>query len=69
MTSMPMSISFGAAFVSNTALQQRNRGAYASPFSGVGVEFFPLGMPPDRSGFVLHEARYLARNDWWDFPN
>ncbi|MEN6449746.1 MAG: AraC family transcriptional regulator [Thermoguttaceae bacterium] len=55
--------------MSDSALRLRNRGAYASPFSGVGVEFFPLGAPPDHSGFVLHEAGYLAANDWWDFPN
>ncbi len=35
----------------------------------MGVEFFPLGVPPDHSGFVLHEAGFLAANDWWDFPN
>ena len=55
--------------MSDSALRIRNRGAYSSPFSGVGVEFFPLGMVPDHSGFVLHEAGYLAYNDWWDFPN
>jgi AraC-like DNA-binding protein len=56
-------------FMSDSALRLRNRGAYASPFSGVGVEFFPLGILSDHSGFVLHEAGYLPRNDWWDFPN
>ena len=55
--------------MSDSALRFRNRGAYSSPFSGVGVEFFPLGVPPDHSGLVLHEAGYLANNDWWDFPN
>ena len=40
-----------------------------SPYSGVGVEFFPLGVPVDHAGFVLHETGYLPRNDWWDFPN
>jgi AraC family transcriptional regulator, arabinose operon regulatory protein len=55
--------------MSDSALRLRNRGAYSSPFSGVGVEFFPLGVPADHSGFVLHEAGYLAANDWWDFPN
>jgi AraC family transcriptional regulator, arabinose operon regulatory protein len=55
--------------MSDSALRLRNRGAYTSPFSGVGVEFFPLGVPPDHSGFVLHEAGYLANNDCWDFPN
>ncbi len=55
--------------MSDSALRFRNRGAYSNPFSGVGVEFYPLGVPADHSGFVLHEAGYLAANDWWDFPN
>lgn len=55
--------------MSDSALRLRNRGAYTNPFSGVGVEFFPLGVPPDHSGFVLHEAAYLPKNDWWNFPN
>ena len=55
--------------MSDSALRLRNRGAYTSPFSGVGVEFFPLGVLPDHSGLVLHEAGYLPRNDWWNFPN
>jgi AraC family transcriptional regulator, arabinose operon regulatory protein len=63
------SISHGVLFVSDSALRLRNRGAYASPFSGVGVEFFPLGVPPDHSGLVLYETGYLPRNDWWNFPN
>ena len=46
-----------------------NRGAYTSPFSGVGTEFYPLGVSPDLSGMVLHETGYLSRNDWWVFPN
>jgi AraC-like DNA-binding protein len=33
------------------------------------LEFYPLGVPPDFSGFVLHEAGFLPNNDWWDFPN
>ena len=55
--------------MSDSALRLRNRGAYSSPFSGVGVEFFPLGVPPDHAGLVLYETGYLPRNDWWDFPN
>src|ERR1039457_5586293 len=55
--------------MSDSALRVKSRGAYSSPFSGVGVEFFPLGVLPDHSGFVLHEAGFLPRNDWWDFPN
>ena len=55
--------------MSDSALRLRNRGAYSKPFSGVGVEFFPLGVPPDHSGLVLYEAGYLPANDWWNFPN
>jgi AraC-like DNA-binding protein len=33
------------------------------------MEFFPLGLMPDQSGLLLHEAGYLARNNWWNFPN
>ena len=55
--------------MSKSALQKHNRGAYQQPFSGVGIEFYPLGVPPDHSGIVLHEAGFLARNDWWNFPD
>jgi AraC family transcriptional regulator of arabinose operon len=55
--------------MSYSALRKRNRGAYTMPFSGVGMEFFPLGVLPDQSGVVLHEAGFLAKNDWWNFPN
>ncbi len=63
------SISVTVHIVSDSALRLQNRGAYASPFSGVGVEFFPLGVPVDHSGLVLYETGYLPRNDWWIFPN
>ena len=62
-------MSFIGLCVSDAALRFRNRGAYTSPFSGVGVEFFPLGVPVDHTGFVLHETGYLPCNDWWNFPN
>lgn len=55
--------------VSVSTLRKRNRGAYGSPFSGVGLEFYPLGVAPDNSGVVLHEVGFLPRNDWWVFPN
>jgi AraC family transcriptional regulator of arabinose operon len=55
--------------MSVSALRRRNRGAYTSPFSGVGTEFYPLNVLPDHAGLVLHEAGYLPRNDWWEFPN
>ncbi len=46
-----------------------NRGAYERPFSGVGIEFFPLGVEPDRSGIILHESGYLPGNRDWNFPS
>ncbi len=55
--------------MSDSALPQRNRGAYGNPFSGVGVEHFPLGVPFDHAGLVLYETGYLPHNDWWNFPN
>lgn len=54
--------------VSDSARRARNRGAYSSPYSGVGEEFFPLGVAPDHSGFTLHEAGYDPANHGWDFP-
>ncbi|MCF7674985.1 MAG: AraC family transcriptional regulator [Akkermansiaceae bacterium] len=46
-----------------------NKGAYDQPFSGVGVEFDPLGAPPDRTGVTLHESGYLPDNTDWNFPS
>jgi len=54
-------------FVSFFNLRKRNAGCYNSPFSGVGTEFFPLGILPDHSGFTLHETGYLPHNNWWNF--
>jgi len=45
-----------------------NRGAYDRPFSGVGIEFDPLGIKPDRSGVSLHETGFLEANSNWNFP-
>jgi len=47
----------------------RNRGAYSSPFSGVGVEFAPLAPAPPAPGVLLHEAGYGPRSRDWNFPN
>jgi AraC-like DNA-binding protein len=55
--------------MSYSALRQLNRGAYSDPFSGVGIEFYPLGLPPGPSGVLLHETGYLRHNDWWTFSN
>ncbi|MDD2598894.1 MAG: hypothetical protein PHO37_06695 [Kiritimatiellae bacterium] len=46
-----------------------NRGAYESPFSGVGVEFYPVGVKPGRSEIILHESGYLPANSAWNFPS
>ena len=45
-----------------------NRGSYEQPFSGVGIEFDPLGIKPDRSEVSLHETGYLEANSRWNFP-
>ncbi|NQU39194.1 MAG: helix-turn-helix transcriptional regulator [Lentisphaerae bacterium] len=55
--------------MSVSTLRKRNHGAYGSPYSGVGEEFFPLGVAPDHSGVVLYESGYLPCNDWWNFPH
>ena len=45
-----------------------NRGAYHQPYSGVGIEFDPLGVRPGRTGITLHESGFLPANDDWNFP-
>jgi AraC-like DNA-binding protein len=51
------------------SIQDRvNIGAYDRPFSGVGVEYDPLGVKPGRTGITLHEAGYLPANRNWNFP-
>lgn len=51
-----------------TGNEHVNQGAYDQPFSGVGVEYYPLGVKPERSGLTLHECGYLADNSNWNFP-
>ncbi len=46
-----------------------NVGAYDQPFSGVGIEYFPLGVKPGRSGLTLHESGYLPASANWNFPS
>lgn len=48
--------------------KRRNVGAYEQPFSGVGMEFEPLGAAPADTGFVLHETGYWPNNYAWNFP-
>ena len=42
-------------------------GAYASPFSGTGVEFLPLGAKPEEVEIVLHEVGYLPHRPHWNY--
>jgi AraC-like DNA-binding protein len=56
------------SFMDDPALCVKNKGAYSSPFSGVGHEYYGLGILPDHSGIVLHETGCLACNDGWNFP-
>ena len=42
-----------------------NIGAYESPFSGVGVEFHPLGSEQDSFPLVLHETGFIPQNSKW----
>lgn len=45
-----------------------NVGAFGRPFSGVGIEFDPLGAQPGRTGITLHESGHLPANADWSFP-
>lgn len=67
LTAPSMSTSF--IFMSNSSPIRINVGAYQSPFSGVGIEFDPLGTAPDRTGVILHESGYLPANSDWNFPS
>ena len=49
--------------------KRRNVGAYSQPFSGVGMEFEPLGASPVDNTIVLHEVGYYAKLRPWNFPN
>ena len=55
-------------FVSNPIHARVNIGAYDRPFSGVGIEYDPLGVKPGRTGITLHEAGYQPANRNWNFP-
>jgi AraC family transcriptional regulator, arabinose operon regulatory protein len=61
------SLDKSGAMISTT--NRRNTGGYSSPFSGVGMEFFPLGPAPGLSGVVIHEVGHLVRNTRWNFPS
>ena len=56
-------------FVSYSIQGRKNVGAYSQPFSGVGIEYDPLGIKPGRTGITVHEAGYLASNREWNYPS
>ena len=48
---------------------RKNRGAFSTPFSGVGVEHTPFVSKITANSFVLHEWGYLAENKGWNFDS
>ena len=48
--------------VSDPIRSRVNAVAYERPFSGVGIEFDPLGVKPGRTGITLPETGYLPAN-------
>lgn len=55
--------------MSDSALHRINVGAYGQPFSGVGIEYYPLGGEFDHTGLLIHEVGFLPRNTNWNFPS
>ena len=55
--------------MSDSVLSRINIGAYDQPFSGVGVEYYPLGGEFDHTGLLIHEVGYLSQNSNWNFPS
>jgi AraC-like DNA-binding protein len=55
--------------VSYSVRGRTNVGAYDRPYSGVGVEYDPVGVKPGRAGVTLHESGYLPTNSDWNFPS
>ena len=55
--------------MSNSVNIMPRPGAYEHPFSGLGLEFDPLGVQADRSGLVLHETGFDPANHDWNFPS
>jgi AraC family transcriptional regulator of arabinose operon len=46
-----------------------NIGAYEQPFSGVGMEFEPLGLPSVDTEITLHEVGYWPNNYDWNYAS
>jgi AraC family transcriptional regulator, arabinose operon regulatory protein len=64
-----LSVSAMLDIVSYSIRGRINIGAYDRPFSGVGIEYDPLGVKPGRTGITLHESGYLPENRDWNFPS
>lgn len=62
-------MSVSVLFMSDSALKRINVGAYDQPFSGVGIEYYPLGGEFDHTGLLIHEVGFLHRNKNWNFPS
>jgi AraC family transcriptional regulator, arabinose operon regulatory protein len=58
---------FSFEAVSSPAQWQTESARSNTAFTGVGMEFYPLGLEPDMSGVVLHEAGHMSRNAHWTF--
>jgi AraC family transcriptional regulator of arabinose operon len=56
-------------FMSYSAPKHINIGAYEYPYSGVGIEYYPLGGELDHTGLLIHEVGYLPQNQNWNFPS
>ena len=48
---------------------RKNVGAYTTPYSGVGVEYAPLGATSNEAAPLLHEVGYQPQNKEWNFPS
>jgi AraC family transcriptional regulator, arabinose operon regulatory protein len=62
--------------VSNSAQSRRRKlspqewaklGAYSNPFSGTGVEFYPLGAKPADAELTLHETGFDPKRPHWNY--
>jgi AraC family transcriptional regulator of arabinose operon len=62
-------MSFKVHFMSDSVLKRVNVGAYDQPYSGVGIEYYPLGGEFDHTGLLIHEVGFLPFNKNWNFPS
>jgi AraC-like DNA-binding protein len=45
-----------------------NLGAYGNPFSGTGIEFYPLGSKSAEADLILHETGFIPNRPHWNYP-